>query len=90
MYESRSFLVVLVVVQTNGGGIGVFQTEKVSAKFKYDQAKNGEKPPPRRKLDLDKDGKLAFFKSLLVKGDITFEVYISNISSLYSFPALEL
>ena len=37
------------------------------------------KPPYRRKLDVDKEGKLKIFRSLLEKKHITLDVYISNI-----------
>ena len=37
-----------------GATISVFETEDESAKFKYAQAINGEKPLQRTKLDMDK------------------------------------
>jgi hypothetical protein len=68
--------------------INVSQQE-VSSSLKYNQVLAGAPIPPRRKLDVDKDGHLRTFKRLLVSKDITLEIYMRNILEIYYFPALE-
>lgn len=71
--------------------ITTFKKEEVSACAKYKKALDGGslKPPYRRKLDVDKEGKLKIFRSLLEKKHITLDVYISNIIESYDFEALD-
>ena len=67
----------------------MFKKEELDASITYTKALEGAKPPPRRKLDIDKDGKLRIYRDLLDKKHISLEAYIENILDMFTFDALD-
>ena len=63
--------------------VKIFQQEEVLSCFKFIQADNGEKPPPRNKLVVIKDDLLPAYKKMYTEGDISFDTYLKFIMPLY-------
>jgi hypothetical protein len=62
--------------------VGALQAEEVDAGTEYHRALNGEKPGPRRKLYVTKDGAYGAYKDLLLAGEITIDVYMRRIVAM--------
>jgi hypothetical protein len=56
--------------------IETLQSGEVAAGVEYHIALQGQKPGPREKLYVTKDGTYGAHKKLLVAGDITIDVYV--------------
>ena len=67
----------------------MFKKEELNASITYTKALEGAKPPPRRKLDIDRDGKLIIYRDLLDKKHISLEVSVENILDKYTFDVLD-
>ena len=51
----------------------MFKKEELDASISYTKALEGARAPSRRKLNIDKDGKLEIYKELLEKKHITLD-----------------
>ena len=54
----------------------------MTSSINYHRAKQGEKIPPRRKKEIQKDGKCITLKTILDDGDTTLAVYIQKIKQI--------
>ena len=59
--------------------VEILQQEEVLSCFKFIQADNGEKPPPRNKLFVMKDDLLPAYKKMYTECDSSFDTYLKYI-----------
>ncbi len=62
--------------------IHLFLSQEVSASLNYYRAANGEWISPRKKKEIEKDGKISNLKKIFDDGDISLTVYVKNIISI--------
>ena len=62
--------------------VEALQEEEVAAGVEYHRALLGEKPGPRRKLYVTKDGTYGAYKDLILAGDISITVYMKRIVAM--------